>query len=118
MEWRVEDGGFAHLSFANRWIEANGTITPVLSAHATYWVQGDSAVGVWLDDRPEQLTLRASLTDSSIVTLWAASGERGRTEYLIRSPSLVVVRDFVVVDGAPMPFAEATYGRAADRPGR
>jgi hypothetical protein len=36
----------------------------------------------------------------------------GRTEYVVRPPDSVVVRDFVSVDGSERPFAEATYRRA------
>lgn len=111
MNWEVMGSGFVRLTFSNAWVNEAGNPTPVLSSQAVYYLSGSSAIGVWLDDRPQRLTLEASVTDSSVVTHWTAAAEEGRTEYLIRSLEVVVVRDFVGVDGAERLFAEATFRR-------
>ncbi len=117
MKWTPIRGGFVRLSYMNMWIDQNGDTTPVLSAEATYGVEGAAALGVWLDDRPQRLTLNAIMNDSSIVTEWVAPTETGRTEYVVRSPDEAVVRDFVIVDGVPQLFGEGRYRRAR-APGR
>ena len=113
MAWEVAPGGFVRLRFTNAFMGEGGQLQPVLRAEATYRVTGDAALGVWVDDRPQRITLEAELTDSSITTEWSAATERGRTEYVVRSASEVVVRDFVYVDGVARPFGEAVYRRAA-----
>jgi hypothetical protein len=119
MSWESGPEGFVRLSFSNGWVASEGDGTPVLSARATYLVVTDSsALGVWIDDRPQRLTLDAVLTDSTIVTRWAAPAENGRTEYVVRSPASIVVRDYVIVDGADRLFSEAVYKRrTTQRPG-
>jgi hypothetical protein len=117
MRWEIMSAGFIRLTFSNSWVTEDGNTTPVLSSHAVYYLRDSSTVGVWLDDRPQRINLEASVTDSSIVTQWTAKAESGRTEYLIRSPDSVVVHDFVYVNGAERPFAEATYRRRAASPG-
>jgi hypothetical protein len=116
MRWQTEAGGFVGLFFKNAWVSGDGSVTPVLSSVATYYPKGSSALGVWLDDRPQRLTLDAVLTDSTVTTNWAGDAEKGRTEYRVRSPDAVVVRDFVYVDGSERLFAEATYSRAPPAP--
>jgi hypothetical protein len=111
MRWEIGTGGFVRLIFSNAWVSDDGSRTPVLSSEATYLPSGSSALGVWLDDRPQRLTLHAALTDSTVVTSWKADAEEGRTEYLVRSPEEVVVVDIVYVDGSERRFAEATYRR-------
>ena len=111
MRWETEPQGFVRLTFSNAWVGKDGSQTPVLSSEATYLPRGSSALGVWLDDRPQRLTLRAALTDSTVITNWTADAEEGRTEYVVRSPEEVVVRDIVYVDGSDRLFAEATYRR-------
>lgn len=113
MRWEAGTAGFVMLSFSNAWLEDGGATTPVLSARATYLVDGVSASGVWIDDRPQRLRLEAVVTDSSVVTNWVADTERGRTEYIVRGRESVVVRDVVIVEGADRLFAEATYRRAS-----
>ena len=114
MRWEVRDGGFVRLVFTNAWVDESGARTPVLSSEATYLSESTSAIGVWLDDRPQRLTLRAELTDSTVVTHWTADAEEGRTEYVVRSADAVSVRDFVYSDGAERLFAEGTYRRARE----
>lgn len=111
MRWEAGASGFVRLSFSNAWVEEGGSLTPVLSAQATYLVRGVSASGVWIDDRPQRLRLETTVTDTTVVTDWTADSEQGRTEYIVVSPESVVVRDFVVVEGADRLFAEATYHR-------
>lgn len=113
MTWSVLPGGFARLSFDNGWAGPDG-VTPVLHAEATYLFRGDSAVGVWVDDRPQRITLEAVATDSSVVTRWIAPTEQGRTEYVVRGDS-AHVRDFVGAPGAERGFAEAVYRRLGTR---
>ena len=96
-------------------MEADGTSTPVLSAEATYFRKDGTIVGVWVDDRPQRLTLEGVVTDSSLVVEWSADLEDGRTEYVVRSADLVFVRDFVSSAGVERRFAEATYRRSAER---
>ena len=116
MRWEIGTEGFVRLVFSNAWVGADGSRTPVLSSEATYFPSGSSALGVWLDDRPQRLTLHATLTDSTVITLWTADAEEGRTEYVVRSAEEVVVRDIVYVDGSERRFAEATYRRAVAPP--
>lgn len=111
MRWQVGSEGFVRLVFSNAWLSEDGTQVPVLSSEAIYLPRGSSALGVWLDDRPQTLTLQAALTDSSVTTHWTANAEEGRTEYLVRSSEEVVVRDIVYVNGSERRFAEATYRR-------
>jgi hypothetical protein len=111
MRWEIGREGFVRLIFSNAWVAEDGSRTPVLASEATYLPDDSSALGVWLDDRPQQLTLHAALTDTTVVTNWTAAAEEGRTEYVVRSPDEVVVRDFVYADGSERMFAEATYHR-------
>jgi hypothetical protein len=112
MSWETGEDGFVRLRFSNAWIGQDGSRTPVLSSEATYLPAGATALGVWLDDRPQRIRLEAALTDSSVVTMWTADTEAGRTDYIVRAPDSIIVRDFVLVDGSARPFAEATYRRA------
>ena len=112
MHWEIGIDRFVRLGFSNAWLDEDGIRTPVLSSEATYLPSGSTALGVWLDDRPQRLTLQATLTDSTVTTSWKADAEEGRTEYLVRSPEEVVVRDVVYVDGSERLFAEALYRRA------
>jgi hypothetical protein len=118
MRWESESPSFARLSFSNAWMDEEGARTPVLTSRAVYFVRGDSALGVWLDDRPQRISLEAVLTDSTLVTSWSAESERGRTEYVVQSATMVVVRDFVIADGAERLFAEATYEPVKTDPAR
>ena len=112
MTWSVDEAGFVHLAFSNALVLDGGSTTPVLSARATYLPDGPAATGVWVDTRPQRLTLEATLTDSTVVTTWVAETETGRTEYVVRSPDLVEVRDYVLQGGEYSLFAEASYSRA------
>jgi hypothetical protein len=114
MRWESSAPGFVHLAFANTWVAEDGTRTPVLSAAAVYYPRGDQATGVWLDNRPQQITLNATLTDSTVTTTWTAESEQGRTKYRILSADSIEVRDFVIVEGTERPFGEAHYRRAPD----
>lgn len=111
MSWEVETS-FVHLTFRNAWTEEDGRSTPVLSARGTIRRSEPPMVGVWIDDRPERLWLEATITDSSLVTRWRGETEEGRTEYVVRSPNVVAVRDIVLVDGGERTFGEAAYQRA------
>ena len=112
MSWHVGGGPFVRLSFANAWLEPDGSSRPVLSAEAAYFLREESVVGVWVDDRPQRLTLAGVVTDSSFVVEWTAELEDGRTEYVVRSADTVFVRDFVSSGGVERPFAEALYHRS------
>ncbi len=112
MQWEVGAEGFVRLAFRNAWVGEDGSRTPVLSSEATYLRSGSSAIGVWLDDRPQRLTLQAALTDSTVITNWTADAEEGRTEYVVQSAEEVVVRDFVYAGESERLFAEATYRRS------
>jgi hypothetical protein len=112
MRWERDASGFVRLSFSNAWVTEDGGVTPVLSARATYLVDGAAAVGVWIDDRPQQIRLDAVVSDSSVITHWVAPSEEGRTEYVVHSPDSVTVRDFVRADDGERLFAEASYRRA------
>lgn len=110
MAWTPLRGDFVRLSFTNMWV-ADGDTTTVLTSEAVYRLQGSAALGVWIDGRPQQLTLSATLSDTSVVTDWTAPAENGRTEYVVVSSDQIVVRDYVFVDGAEQLFAEGTYAR-------
>ena len=110
MRWEVTQSGFVRLSFRNAFVTANGDRSPVLSAEATYVVRGATGVGVWVDDRPQQVTLSATATDTSLVTHWVAPSEQGRTEYIVDRDT-VLVRDFVGAPGSERKFADAVYVR-------
>lgn len=118
MQWTVAGGGFVRLEFANFWIGDGERLTPVLASHAVYYVRDSSAVGVWVDSRPQRIDLEAAITDTSVVTSWTAVAEAGRTEYVVRSRDLVVVRDFVYANGSERLFADATYRRRSGDAGR
>jgi hypothetical protein len=111
MEWRVASGGFVRLSFTNAWVDERGNRTPVLRSEATYLVRGRAVQGVWIDSRPQRIRLDAVVTDSSLVTTWTAEVERGRTEYIVRSSSELMVRDLVEINGEFQGFGEARYTR-------
>lgn len=113
MTWTAESEGYYGLDFRNAFVTADGAETPVLHARAVYRLDpsGDTALGVWIDDRPQRITLDAVVTDSTVATEWTAPTERGRTEYLASATGEVVVRDWVQVDGAWRPFGEARYRR-------
>jgi hypothetical protein len=112
MTWGPLVGGFVRLSFANAWVDDTGARTTVLRAEAIYLARGPRAAGVWIDSRPARIRLEAIVSDTSIVTMWTADAERGRTDYIVREPEEVLVRDFVEVDGALREFGEAVYRRA------
>jgi len=113
MRWEIGTEGFVRLVFSNAWVSEDGDRMPVLSSEATYFPGESSALGVWLDNRPQRLTLHAALTDSTLIAEWTADAEEGRTEYVVRSPEEVIVRDIVYVDGSERRFADATYRRAS-----
>lgn len=117
MTWETLGGPFVGLHFSNSFAAADGRAIPVLEAHALYRFDGEAGMGAWLDDRPQQITIRALATDSSVVSQWVADSEEGRTEYVVRSPDEVVVRDWVYTDDGERLFAEATYRRVGpERP--
>ena len=111
MRWEVLGEGFVRLTFSNAWVGDGGRLSPVLTANAVYFVRDSSAIGVWIDDRPQRLTIEAVLTDSSVVANWTAPSERGRTEYLLHSADSVAVKDFVYTNGTEQLFGEASYRR-------
>ena len=111
MRWTTDEAGFVRLAFRNGWVGEDGGVTPVLAAEALYRPGDSTAVGVWLDDRPQRLRLTATLTDSTVITHWVADAEEGRTEYRVRSADEVVVRDFVQAGDVERLFAEASYRR-------
>jgi hypothetical protein len=106
----VVGSGFVRLSFHNAWVDSTGVKSPVLAAEATYLFRGASAVGVWVDDRPQQLTLEVTATDTALIVHWVAPAERGRTEYVVDAEG-VRVRDFVGAPDSEQLFAEAVYAR-------
>lgn len=111
MRWEAAGDGFVHLAFSNGLVAEGGEVAPVLTSRAVYRMDGASALGVWLDSRPRRIMLEAALTDSSVVTRWSGEAEQGTTEYLIRSPDRIEVRDYVVVNGSARLFGEASYRR-------
>jgi hypothetical protein len=113
MRWETLAAGFYRLDFGNAWVDGDGNTTPVLAAHAVYLWRGPSAVGVWLDDRPQRITMEAFATDSSVVARWTAEAEEGRTEYRLTAAGTVEVTDFVHVEGVERVFGRATYRRVA-----
>ena len=114
MTWTPRENGFVELRFSNGFVDPSGTVTAVLEARAIYRVSGASAVGVWIDTRPQRIQLEAEITEDAVITTWTAPAERGRTEYRLEGAG-AIVRDFVEVDGALRPFGEATYTRSTAR---
>ncbi len=110
MEWKTQDGGFVELHFTNAFVDASGTVTPVLEARAVYRPSGTTAIGVWIDTRAQRIQLESEISQSSVITNWTAATERGRTEYLIEEGA-VIVRDYVEADGEMRLFGEARYRR-------
>lgn len=110
MRWEVTQSGFVRLSFGNAFAASSQDRRPVLSAEATYHFRGNTGVGVWVDNRPQLLTLDATATDTSLVTHWVAPSEQGRTEYIVDRDT-VLVRDFVGGRGSERKFADAVYTR-------
>ena len=77
-EWELNQQ-FVRLSFENRLLE-NGQPRTVLRATAHYRVRdSDQLSGTWVDTRGEILELKATATDSALVTHWFAKSEQGRT---------------------------------------
>ncbi len=111
MGWEVVSDGFVRLSFSNAFVGEEGEDVPVLSSQATYLLNGPSGIGVWIDNRPQRLTLDISVTDSSVTTTWTAEAEVGRTEYVVRSNEEILVRDYVSAGDSERLFAEAVYRR-------
>ena len=110
MEWDIQEGGFVELRFRNFFVDASGTVTPVLEARALYRPSGTTAVGVWIDTRPQRLQLESEISPSAVITDWIAPAERGRTEYRIEDGG-ITMRDYVEVDGEMQLFGEARYQR-------
>ena len=110
MEWKILDGGFVELNFTNAFVEASGAVTPVLQARALYRPSGTTAIGVWIDTRPQRIQLESEISQSAVITTWTAATERGRTEYRIEDGGLTV-RDYVEADGEMRLFGEAHYTR-------
>ena len=110
MQWRTLDGGFVELHFTNAFVDASGAVTPVLEARALYRPSGTTAIGVWIDTRPQRIQLESEISQSAVITNWTAATERGRTEYRIEEGG-VTVRDYVEADGEMRLFAEARYTR-------
>ena len=112
MEWKIRDGGFVELHFKNAFVDASGAATPVLEARAVYRPSGTTAIGVWIDTRPQRIQLEAEISPSAVITIWTAATERGRTEYRIEDGTLTV-RDYVEADGEMRLFGEARYTRVS-----
>lgn len=113
MAWETTPGGFVRLSFRNAFA-AEGSTTPILAAEATYRFNGSTGVGVWVDDRPQQITLTVAATDTSLVANWVAPTEQGRTEYVVGRDT-VRVRDFVGPLESERMFGEAVYTRTREQ---
>lgn len=111
MHWEIGADGFVVLTFSNAWVGPDGGRTPVLASRAVYLPSGSAATGVWVDSRPQRLTLQATLTDTSVVTEWTAAEERGRTEYRVTGQDTAEVLDYVYVEGDERLFGRAVYRR-------
>ncbi len=112
MQWKTLDGGFVELHFTNAFVDASGAVTPVLEARALYRPSGTTAIGVWIDTRPQRVQLESEISQSAVITNWTAATERGRTEYRIEEGG-VTVRDYVEADGEMRLFGEARYTRVS-----
>ena len=112
MEWRAQEGGFIELRFQNALVDTSGTVTVVLRARAVYRPSGTTAMGVWIDSRPQRIQLESEITETAVITNWSAATENGRTEYRIDQEG-VTVRDYVETDGEMRLFAEAQYTRVS-----
>jgi hypothetical protein len=112
MTWEAQTGGFVELHFRNAFVDASGAVTPVLEARALYRPSGTTAIGVWIDTRPQRIQLESEITQSAVITNWTAATERGRTEYRIEEGG-VTVRDYVEGDGEMRLFGEARYTRVS-----
>jgi len=110
MEWKILDGGFVELNFTNSFVEASGAVTPVLQARALYRPSGTTAIGAWIDTRPQRIQLESEISQSAVITTRTAATERRRTEYRIEDGGLTV-RDYVEADGEMRLFGEAHYTR-------
>jgi len=115
MTWRVQEGGFVELRFRNGFLDASGTVTPVLEARAIYRPSGTTAVGVSIDTRPQHIQLESDVSETAVITRWTAPSEQGRTEYEIEDGG-VTVRGYVAADGGMRLFAEARYERVGGDP--
>lgn len=112
MTWTAMGDGRYRLDFTNGMIDEAGRVTPVLSAVAIYSPRADgTATAEWTDDRPQEITILAQVSDSVVVSDWTAPAESGRTEYRVALDGTVRVRDWVRSDGALRPFGEAVYRR-------
>ncbi|MCK5439936.1 MAG: hypothetical protein KAI97_08325 [Gemmatimonadetes bacterium] len=110
-EWEL-DQRFVRLTFENRLIE-NGQPRTVLRAIAHYRVtDSDQLHGTWFDTRGEILELKATATDSTLVTHWFGETEQGRTTYHMTGEDTVEVHDDVLGNEGWRPFGKASYRQA------
>lgn len=112
MSWERAGDGFVRLAFENAFVDDQGARTPVLTAEAVYLVRDSTAVGVWIDSRPQRIRLDAEVTATHVLTTWTAESERGRTEYVVEADGGVVVRDYVEATEGLRLFGEARYRRS------
>ena len=68
MEWKILDGGFVELNFTNAFVDASGAVAPVLQARALYRPSGTTAIGVWIDTRPQRIQLESEISQSAVIT--------------------------------------------------
>lgn len=116
MTWEVRAGGFVTLSLSNATVDSLGNATPILDAMAIYRARGRSAVGVWMDSRPQSIQLTAQVTDSAVVTTWVAEAESGETVYRLLADGGVESIDRVRSGGDLQVFGRARYVESRPQP--
>ncbi|MFW6088411.1 MAG: hypothetical protein ACODAB_01585 [Gemmatimonadota bacterium] len=110
MRWESGDG-FAVLTFANAFVDADSQVVPVLNSVAVYRTSRANPEAVWLDSRGVRVEIRWEASDSTLVARWTAPTEEGRTTYRVRVDEVEVV-DEVSTDEGWRTFGTARYTRA------
>ena len=105
MTWETQlYGRFLELTY-----EISGAVQMIAIAH--YRTTGDTLRGVWVDSRGEILQLQATVTDSTLDTIWQSPTETGRTVYQSLSADSLYVRDYVRGESGWREFGAARYAR-------
>ncbi|MFQ5530827.1 MAG: hypothetical protein ACE5FP_10845 [Gemmatimonadota bacterium] len=111
MDWQFELGRkFATLDYSIRGQRSMDAVA--------YYRMSESASleGVWFDSRGEILHLEATVTDSTLTTIWRSPTEKGRTTYQLQGES-IHVNDYYR-DGEDWAlFGQARYTRDGPHPG-
>ena len=111
MEWEhTLQTKFLRLAFVNSFKDQSG-IERRMNAEAFYNLHENK--GYWFDSRGTMLPLKLELTEQSMTVLWGdEKTEQGKTVYTTLDKDQVKVEDFVLKEGAYVPFGKARYEKS------